>query len=152
MVLNFFIYFPLPTFFWAPNFFENAWSISHDPFSILVSFSRQWKQDLTWPDLKILTQGRTGLSKVGRGQDFNICLKTRMGVHTPPRPKFGTRMENNYIFWNKNGIGVPCPKHVPLPFLTKIHNIIKPFYYVFFWKKKINFRSWEQSAMQGTKN
>lgn len=98
--------------FWAPNFFKNAWSISQDPFSILVSFSRQWKQDLTWPDLKILTRGRTGLSKVGRGQDFNICLKTRMGAHTPPRPGFGTGMENNYIFWNKNGIGMPCPKHV----------------------------------------
>lgn len=86
--------------FWAPNFFENAWSISHDPFSILVSFSRQWKQDLTWPDPKILTRGRTGLSKVGQGHDFNICLKTRMGAHTPPHLGFGTEMENNYIFWD----------------------------------------------------
>ena len=40
-----------------------------------------------------------------------------MVEHIPPHPGFGTRMENNYIFWDGNGIGMPHPKPTLLPFL-----------------------------------
>ena len=43
-----------------------------------------------------------------------------MGLHTLPRLGFGTGMENNYIFWDENGIGVPRPKLAPLSFLDKL--------------------------------
>lgn len=43
-----------------------------------------------------------------------------MGLHTPPCLGFGIGMENNYIFWEENGIGVPRPKPTPLPFLEKL--------------------------------
>ena len=36
-----------------------------------------------------------------------------------PRTGFGTRMENNYIFWDGNGIGGARPKPVPLPSLLE---------------------------------
>ena len=102
--------------FIAPYFFGNACSVSPIPFFVLVSFSRQWKQDLTQPDPTQSKNTYSGWVGVGWGRYFNICL-TRMGTHTLPHLGFGTRMENNYIFWDENGKEVPCPKPAPLPFL-----------------------------------
>ena len=45
-----------------------------------------------------------------RGWDYSFGLKTGMGTLTPSRLGFGMGMENNFIFWDENGIGVPRPK------------------------------------------
>ena len=37
-----------------------------------------------------------------------------MGTLTPPRLGFWTRMENSFIFWDENGIGVPHPIAIPI--------------------------------------
>ena len=52
-----------------------------------------------WPAPKTHTRVRTGW-----GWDFNGYLKTGTEPRTPSRPRFGTRMENSYIFWDENGI------------------------------------------------
>ena len=95
--------------FIAPYFFGNACSVSPIPFFVLVSFSRQWKQDLTQPDPKIHTRGGSGwggdgiliyvwrewehipflTSGLGQGWKIIIYFGTRMGkgclVPNPPR-------------------------------------------------------------------
>ena len=55
---------------------------------------------------------------IDRGWDFNGYLKTGMEPQAPPCPEFGTRMENNYIFWNGNKIGGTRSKPVLLSSLV----------------------------------
>ena len=49
--------------------------------------------------------------------DYSFDLKTGIGTLTLPRLGFGTGMENSFIFWDGNWIGVPRPKPTPLSFL-----------------------------------
>ena len=59
-----------------------------------------------------------------RGWDFNGYLKTGMRPQTLPHPGFGTGMENNYIFWDGNGIGEPVPNPPRChPYLKQPHNL-----------------------------
>ena len=65
---------------------------------------------------------------MGWGWYFNGYLKTRTGPRTLPHPKFGTGMENNYIFWDENGIGGARPKPALLLSLDVLYHKIRSYY------------------------
>ena len=68
---------------------------------------------------------------MGWGWYFNGYLKTRTAPRTLPHPKFGTGMENNYIFWDENGIGGARPKPALFSSLNVLYHKIRSYYGVY---------------------